>query len=231
MPNPDLDAPESYRKTLLRIGGKNPHGKPMWRVCIAEHCTRKTSGLLHHLPTGELSVFEIDGKGKVHGKTSLGDRVESGVFELPRYPVEGWIIERWFPAAIWGTPETWNAEKGESGERIMAEEFPREGDYWMTNGPFEQIPDIGDLENAVQQWEHEFRNRPTNVEGLFERSIKAARERREKRRQRLIKELEYLRQHELVPVLKSSSLEAQSVRNDLQKMVGDRSHLGAVLNP
>lgn len=231
MPNPNNDAPESYRKLLLRIGGKNPHGKPMYRVCIAENCLRKSAGILHHLPTGDVSVFEIDGKGRAHSKATIGDSVKSGTFELPRYPVEGWIFERWFPPNAWGNPESWGAEKGEAGSQIMAEEFPREGDYFLINGPFEQLPDIGDVENAIQQWECEFRNRPTNVELLFKQAIKAAQDRREARKQRLIKELEYMRQNEIVPVLKSSSLEAQSVRNDMQKMVGDRSHLGAVLNP
>jgi len=51
---------------------------------------------------------------------------------------------------------------------------------------------------------------------------------RETRRQKLEDELAYMRKNELVPVLKSGSLEAQRFRNKLNESIGDRSHLGAV---
>lgn len=229
--NPESDAPEFMRKALLRIGGTNPHGKPLWRVVLAQSCTRKSAGVLHHLPTGDVSVFDVDGKGQVHSKSSLGDRVESGIFELPRYPVEGWIVERWFPPSTWGTPETWAQQKSQDGGQILASEFPSHGDYFLINGPFEEIPELGDLENAIQMWEHGHRNRPTNIVAHYKALLDAEEELREKRRLKLEKDLEYMRQNELVPVLKSGSLTAQSVRNDLQKMIGDSSHLGVVLNP
>jgi hypothetical protein len=217
---------------LLRIGGKVPgQNIPKWRVCIAEHCIRKSAGVLHHLPTGEVSVFDVDGEGKVHGKTSIGDRVESGTFELTRYPVKGWIIERWFPPAAWGTPEEWASHRAEDGGRIMASEFPHKGDYFITNGPFEEIPDLGDLENAIRMWEHGYDNRPTNILAHYKSLLQAEEDLREQRMEKLVKDLEYMRQNELVPVLKSGSLEAQSVRNDLQRMIGDTSHLGVVINP
>lgn len=231
MLNPEQDTPKAYRDAMLRIGGKNPYGKPMWRVVLAQNCTRKSSGILHHLPTGEISIFEVDGKGQVHSKPSVGDRVDSGTFELPRYPVEGWIVERWFPASMWGTPEEWAAHRSTDGGQMLSSEFPREGDYFLTNGPFEKIPDLGDLENAIAMWEQGHRNRPTNVQGYYKQLLDQEEEVRETRRRQLEEKLAYLRKSELVPVLKSGSLEAQSFRNDLQKLIGDSSHLGAVLNP
>lgn len=228
---PENDAPESYRKALARIGRNNPYGKPMWRVCLAENCIRKSNGILHHLPTGDVSMFEVDARGRTHARKSLGDRVESGSFELPRYPCEGWIVERWFPPETWGTPETWNAQTAQDGGRIMASEFPSEGDYFLTCGPFEQLPELGDLENAIQMWEHGHRNRPTNILQHYRDLLNQEEELREKRRLALEEKLAYMRKNELVPVLKSGSLEAQSVRNDLQKLIGDTSHLGVVLNP
>jgi hypothetical protein len=230
---PEHDAPEAVRKALIRIGGLNPHGKPMWRVCLAQNCVRKSEGIVHHLPTGEVSVFDVDPRGEVHGKSNLASKVESGMFELPRYGCgDGWIIERWFPAEIWGTPETWNSHRAADGGRILADEYPRFGDYYMTNlQPFESLPELGDLENAIQMWEHEHRNRPTNILTHYKQQMAAEEELREKRRQKLEDDLSYMRKNELVPVLKSGSLAAQSVRNSLQKMIGDSSHLGVVLNP
>lgn len=216
---------------MLRIGGKNPHGKPMWRVCLAQNCMRKSAGILHHLPTGEVSMFETDGMGRTHAKSTIGDRVESGTFELPRYPVEGWIVERWFPPETWGSPQEWGQQKAKDGGQILAGDFPHQGDYFLTNGPFDQIPELGDLENAIQMWEHGYRNKPTNIVAHYKALLDKEEEIREARRLKLEKDLEYMRKNELVPVLKSGSLAAQSVRNDLQKMTGDASHLGVVLNP
>jgi len=229
--NPENDAPESYRKAMLRIGGANPHGKPKWRVVLAQNCTRKSSGVLHHLPTGEISVFDTDGRGRIHERRSIGDRVESGTFELPRYPVDGWIVERWFPPETWGTPETWAAQRSADGGRILASEFPSQGDYFMTCGPFDELPELGALENAIQMWEHSYRNRPTNTLQVYKDLLDKEEQVREARRLKLENDLNYMRKNELVPVLKSGSLEAQRVRDDLQRMIGDPSHLGAVLNP
>lgn len=228
---PEHDAPESYRKSLLRIGGKNPHGKPMWRVCLAENCIRKSSGRVHHMPTGDVSVFEVDGKGKVYGRENLASKVESGTFELQRYPCDGWIVERWFPPQTWGSPEDWASHRGQDGGRILASEFPRFGDYFITCGPFTELPGLGDLENAIAMWEDGHRKRPTDILAHYRALLDAEEELREKRMEKLVKDLEYMRQNELVPILKSGSLTAQSVRNDLQKLVGDGSHLGVVLNP
>jgi hypothetical protein len=227
MLDPNIDTPKDYQEFVTRVGGKNPYGKPMWRVVLAQRCLRRSSGLLHSLPSGDVSVFDVDAKGKVHYQQPE-DTVKSGEFYLPRYNAEGWIAERWFPASAWGTPEEWGQHKGEAGERLFHEPYPVQGDYFMLIGPFEKLPEHSDIENALRMFEHEHDKRPTDFKKHFAQVLRDEETAREKRREKLEQDLMYMRKNELVPVLKSGSLEAQRYRNELNASIGDRSHLGAV---
>lgn len=228
MPNPDLDAPKAYREMLLRAGRTNPiNAKPMWRVCLAQHCTRRSSGIVHELPTGDVSIFDVDAKGKVH-TAEPAHHVSGGIFELPRYPVEGWISERWFPPETWGTPESWARGKAEDGSRILQSAFPHEGDYFMVGGPWEEIPEIGDLELSIRMWENGYVNRPTNMLAHYRQMLKDEEDQREKRGLEFEATLNAKRKSELVPILKSTSLAGQRLRNRLSESIGIKTHLGVV---
>lgn len=226
MLDPNSETPRSYREFVTKIGGKNPYGDPLWRVVLAERCLRKSSGLLHHLPTGEVSIFAVDAKGVHYEKPQ--DSVDAGVFELPRYPVEGWISERWFPASTWGTREEWESARNEIGGKLHAEPFPERGDYFMVGTFGERLPELSDIECAIQMWEDGHRKRPTNIVAYYKQLLSNEEYAREQRREQLERDLAYMRKHELVPVLKSGSLEAQRFRNQLNASIGDPSHLGAV---
>lgn len=222
--DPDSETPKHYREFVTKIGGQNPYGDPLWRVILADRRTMRSGGLLHDLPTGDISIFAVDAKGKVHYNPP-GDSVTSGVFELPRYPVDGWISERWFPAEIWGTREEWNRVHGES---VILEPFPERGDYFLVGGPWPTLPELSDIECAIRMWEDGNRRKPTNMLAYYKQILLDEETARERRREKLERELAYMRTNELVPVLKSGSLEAQRFRNELNASIGDRSHLGAV---
>jgi hypothetical protein len=136
-------------------------------------------------------------------------------------------MEKWFPASTWGTPEQWASHKSEDGTPMMGA-YPIEGDYWMMAGPFDHIPELSDIEQAMSMHEEAMRNRPANYAAHFKQVIKDEEYAREQRRLKLERELELMRKSELVPVLKGGSLEAQRFRNQLSESIGDRSHLGAV---
>lgn len=227
--NVELDAPSAIQKALAQHGGKVPgQQRPMWRLVLAQNCLIKASGILHELPTGEVSCFAISpDERRVYQKPA--DRIQSGTFELPKYPCEGWVLEKWFPPSTWGTREEWVSHKSEDGSTIMGE-YPSRGDYWMLAGPFERIPDLADLRQAIDMHRQTMATKPVDYANMLKQTILDQETAREQRRNKLEADLAYMRKNELVPVLKSGSLAAQRFRNKLNESIGDRTHLGAVHN-
>jgi hypothetical protein len=226
--HPENDAPKAVQMALAKWGGNNPYGEPNWRIVLAQNCVAKRGGILHDLGDGNQSVFAVGPKGKIV-ESKIFDSVKSGVVELPKYACEpGWIVEKWFPASTWGTPEQWAAHKSEDGTRLLCEEYPSRGAYWMLIGPFEKIPELSDLENAISMHQESMRVQPTNYDAYFRQVMRDEEYARKMAKAKLVAELNYRRTNELVPVLKGTSLEAQKFRNQLSESTGDRSHLGAV---
>lgn len=227
--NPELDAPSAIQKALAQHGGQVPgQNRAMWRLVLAQNCIVKASGILHQLPTGEISCFAIAPDGKrVYEKPA--DKISAGTFELPKYPCDGWILEKWFPPEVWGSRDEWKSHRSEDGSTIMGE-YPSRGDYWMLAGPFERIPDLADLRQAIDMHRQTMATKPVDYANMLKQTILDQETAREQRRNKLEADLAYMRKNELVPVLKSGSLAAQRFRNKLNKSIGDRTHLGAVHN-
>ncbi len=225
--NPETDAPKAVQEAIAKHGGKVPgQNRPMWRLVLAQNCRIVANGIMHELSDGEVACYAIGPDGKKYYKQPQ-DRVTVGRVELPKYPCEGWVLEKWFAPAVWGTPEEWKSHKSEDGSTIMGD-YPNQGDYWMLAGPFERMPELADLRQAIDMHIHAMNHQPTNYANVLQQTILDQETAREKRREKLEADLAYMRQNELVPVLKSGSLAAQRFRNQLNESTGDRSHLGAV---
>ena len=228
--NPTTDAPKVVQQAIARIGGTVPGQTiPLFRIVLAQNCFIKSGGIFHDVGTEEQSVFAIGANGKVV-ENRIQDRITTAALvEVAKYPVEGWIIERWFPAETWGSPQDWGSHKSEDGTRMLQGEFPSRGDYWIVGGPFDKIPELGDLECAISMHKQAMETRPANYKAHFQQTIRNEETARERRREKLEADLAYMRKTELVPVLKSGSLEAQRFRNQLQTACGlSNEHLGAV---
>ena len=225
--NPETDAPQALQKAIAIHGGKVPgQDRPMWRLVLAQNCLITTNGVLHDLGTGEASIVAIGPDGKKYYQKPA-DNITVGRVQLPKYPCEGWVLEKWFPASTWGTPEEWRSHRSEDGSTIMGD-FPNRGDYWMLAGPFERIPELTDLCNAIDMHRHAMDHQPASYANVLKQTIFDEETAREARRQKLEDDLAYMRKDELVPVLKSTSLAAQRFRNQLQTACGLTDHLGAV---
>ena len=225
--NPENDAPKYLQKSLANHGGMVPgQNRPMWRLVLAQNCLIVTNGIMHDLGAGEVSCVAVGADGKKY-YSKPSDSIKAGRFEVPKYPCEGWILEKWFPASTWGSPEEWRSQKSEDGSTIMGA-YPNQGDYWMLAGPFEKVPDLSDLIQAIDMHRHAMATQPSNYANVLKQTILDEETKREQRREKLEKDLAYMRKDELVPVLKSTSLGAQRFRNQLQTACGLSDHLGAV---
>lgn len=225
MQNPNKDAPKAIRDWLIKYAGNNPFGKPNWRVCLAQHVTRMSGGIFTEMPDGENVMFDVDSRGRVIYTPISPTRVTSGVFEIPRYPHEGWIMERWMPAHVWGPRQVWESHKSEDGSSLLGP-YPNEGEYYLICGPFPKMPPLGDMSEAIAQYECTYRNRPVDLEMAINQQVKAQEDLRLARKEKLVADLEQYRKSEILPMLKRVSLSAQAVRNRLQESCGLTSHFG-----
>jgi hypothetical protein len=226
MSDPNRDAPLVMRKRIKIFAGLNPFGKPNWRVCLAQNVRAIRGGIFHTMPNGDAALIGVGPKGERYHEKVRPDRVTSGQMEVPRYPHKGWIAERWFPAHMWGTEAEWYAQKSADGQSIMGP-FPKQGQYFMICGPWEKLTDWSDLENAIAHYECTQRLKPVDLAMAMKMAIKHEEDEHAARLRRFEAELESYRQQVILPVLRSTSLSAQRIRNELQKAVGEKSHLPA----
>jgi hypothetical protein len=183
-------------------------------------------GGIFHNREGVKSMLVTAPDGKTYYR-KISDRITSGYMEVPKYPHRGWIMERWMPPHLYGSKEEWSAHKSEDGTPMMGP-FPEQGGYFMINGPFVKMPDWSDMENAMKHYECEQRLKPSNFAAALKQAIKDEKDELEARQRKMEEEIEKMRQSELVPMLKSTSLSAQRFRQHLNAMVGDRGQLGII---
>lgn len=223
----DRSTPDAIRKELGRFGGLNPYNRANWRIVLAQDRLCRRGGVFKTMPTGNVAVMEVDPRTfEVHRREVKPERVVTGFHDVPKYPVKGWILERWFPARSYGLQSDWEAEKSSDGITPMMGPYPHEGDYFMLAGPFERIPEIGDLKMAISMHLREEEERPTSYAQLMQMEINADIERDERAQKKATEDLAHFFESEVEPILRGTSLGAQRIRNEMQDAIGDRSHLG-----
>jgi len=84
------------------------------------------------------------------------DAIRIGMFWVPLYQCEGWILERWFPASSYGSRDQWESALSQDGETPMMGPFPERGGYFMLSGggPWPEIPILDDVRASIAQWEN-----------------------------------------------------------------------------
>jgi hypothetical protein len=151
-------------------------------------------------------------------------RVEFGVSEVPLYPYEGWVIEKWKPAHTFGAPNEWEAYR--FGGECAIGPYPHHGDYELVAGPTPYMPTAKELEDAVRQQLKETEAKPFNPAQRVFRMVERQeqmREKRQKNRKGLI--LDYL-QDSPASLYKTVSLGAGRVREQMAKRAGLKGHYG-----
>src|SRR5438445_2485051 len=88
-------------------------------------------------------------------------RVERGMADVPLYPYEGFILEKWKPRERFGSPEEWNAVSFDG--MPAAGPYPEYGDYEMMAGPTPYMPSVGQLEDAIRQNFHDVQTKPRSA--------------------------------------------------------------------
>lgn len=161
----DWRCPKDMKEAILRSGGKNPFGEPMFRMILAETRITKACGAWQ---IWDDSV-DVDDRGGINVKKAMlmmrsGAREEEieealtpktplrtdiGLADVRLYPNEGICLEKWKPAFSFGTPEQWESNRFMGMPALGP--YPQHGDYELIAGPVPHMPSITDITNAISQ--------------------------------------------------------------------------------
>jgi hypothetical protein len=220
-------APQETQDYLLRIGGSTPFDEPIWRLVLARNVVWKVAG--GKVWNEGLSVSERGGfdlyEGRPYGNQPLRD--ESGrLVEQQRYPhLDGWILQRWFPASAYSQSQWYASENCLPDGTPKLGPFPQYGDYEMVGGPMDRTPGKQELHDFISAYYQGLEGRAGSVETRVREAVNAAqytRQREEQKTRTFVDE--YMRDR--CSYIWSSSLEAGRVREEAAKRLGIREHVG-----
>ena len=220
---PEKDTPEWIQKELREYGGESPDGQPIWRLVLARNCRMRCFGTMQ---TVEQDIEALPDDAKPTDVNPA--RIEEGEFWIPRYDIDGWILQRWYPASTWGTREKWEGEKSRDGRTRMMAAYPQRGDYMMMPcGPWKTIVEAGDLKGAIRCYNVQQRRNPANWENHMKAQLAFDGQRRQAKADAYAEEIAAQHRLALAGTLRSVSTSAQKFRNAVSKHTAGGVNLGA----
>jgi len=227
--------PKETSKFLLRFGGENPFGKPNWRVIVSADRLVREAGVYRDWADG-LSTTERGGLNFTPSKDVPGMnfqrydnkpiRVVTEIREVQKYPdIEGWLLEKWWPASQYGTRDEWYSYKAADGITPMLGAYPEDGDYEFLFGPWPKIPPVSELQTFISAYSAQIANKRGTPESRAREYMLRFEYLRLQAEEKRKTEYNAWFRDELSP-MKSGSLEASRWRQELAKRVGRRSHVG-----
>ena len=220
-------ASQDTSEFLVTVGGLNPYGEPMWRVVLARNVIWKVEG--GKVWDASLSIAERGGidveSGRVYGNRPVRDEGERLV-EQQRYPhLEGWILQKWFPASSYDRAQWFAPEHCLADGTPKLGPYPLFGDYEMMAGPMERVPSGAQLREFISAYYRGLESRGTSVTTRLHEMLNAM-EYDERRRVKHAREFmdEYMR--DKCSYLHSTSLLAGQIRTQKAEALGIREHVG-----
>ena len=234
--------PKDLQAAILRAGGKNPFGEPMFRLLLAETRIVKAAGAWKIWSEG-LTVDERGGLGikqvqqmLKEGRTTEEineyvqeqmnrhpDRVVTGMIDRPLYQFKGFIIEKWKPAITFGSPDEWYSYKF-NGEPALGP-YPTYGDYELCAGPTPYMPSAAQCVDAIQQTFKEIDERPSTASGRLAQMLQAEDAYEKALEKENFDKVENILKEDKM-LYKTSSLAAGRARNELAEKAGITEHYG-----
>jgi hypothetical protein len=240
---PEKDTPQHVLDELREYGGLSPDGQAIWRVILAQNSRVHCFGRRNHFSAGKLdkavtpsaefhTVDDIDRPYRASVRDMrptdvIPDRIEEGEFWIPRYRAKGWILERWFPASVWGSKAKWESEKATDGRMRLLAAYPQRGDYLMMAGPWPQILFAGDLKAAIRSYNFQQKNNPVNWENHIQLMAHFEETERQALADAYAEEMAAQHREGLAGILRSTSGPAQEFRNVVSRHTAGSVNLGA----
>jgi hypothetical protein len=221
---PEKDTPQHIQDELREYGGLSPDGQPIWRLVLAQNCRIHCFGRQNHIAVGRIEAITDD----TRPTDIVPDRIEEGEFWIPRFKVKGWILQRWFPAFVWGSRQAWESERAQDGRTRLLAAYPQAGDYMvMPCGPWKTIAEAGDLRGAIRCYNAQQRANPANWENYMLAMTALEAEERKLAADEFAEELEAQHRLGFSGVLRTVSNAAQEVRNVISRATAGGMQLGS----
>lgn len=105
--------PHDIEKFLVKVGGKNPFGEPVFRLSVAEGLMKQAGAEFYKWPEGLILHQHggnfVDDDGRIMQEPAARPlSIDAEVRWIRKYPsLKGWVLEEWHPAAKFGTQEEW----------------------------------------------------------------------------------------------------------------------------
>jgi hypothetical protein len=241
------DENRTISEFLVKIGGKSYNGYPNYRLVISEQVFERKGAAWHdwddNIAVGERSevvrkvvqvvetytrggqTFELVVPHSVMLPGNKPTRVVTEVRRVPKYShldLQGWILERWFPPSMFGSPESWYARKVSGSSVPMLGPYPSEGLYEMIAGVFPEVPS----QSFLQEFIRFQRQRAQEAEERDARAVIAEKMARHEKAEANKAENLRMRIREMISPLVGTSLAAGRWRNTMAEKAGIRSHMG-----
>jgi len=228
--------PKTVQQFLTRYGGRNPYGKPQWRLLIGADRLVKEAGVYRDwapgLTTAEKGGLRFEPREDLPG-CNFGRydnkpiRVVTEMREIPKYPhADGWILEKWFPASAYGSQEEWYSYKAVDGMTPMLGAYPESGDYEMIFGPWARIPSTDMLQKLVSSYSSGINNRRGTPASRAQEALLRYEYEEELAERKRKDEYAVMMADHLSP-MKSGSLAASRWRQELAVRIGrGNEHIG-----
>ena len=231
MTSPLKDTPADITETLTRWGGKNEYGNPNWRIILAQNHLVQRAGMWTEFAddTEQTQFRTVGNQVRYQHREIAPDRIIIGTRWVPLYQVEGWILERWFPASSYGSKEQWESALSQDGVTPMMGPFPERGGYFMPSGggPWVEIPPLEGVRESIAQWEnsahlHGFMDEEFVARAMNQAQVEAA-ELEERKYNEFLNEVTYQRLSHLEFVKGNPAL--SGYRNKLVNAKGVTTHI------
>lgn len=228
--------PSAIQKFLTRYGGKNPYGKPHWRLLIGADRLVKEAGVYRDWAPG-LTTAEKGGLCfdplpdqpgvNFHRHENKPMRVVTEMREIRKYPqADGWILEKWFPASAYGTPDEWHSFKAIDGITPMLGPYPECGDYEMIFGSWPKVPSTDILQKMISSYSSGISNRRGTPASRAQEALLRYQYEEELAERKRKDEYAMMMADHLSP-MKSGSLAASRWRQELAARIGKpNEHVG-----
>lgn len=174
------EPPQHIKDLILRIGGRNPWGAPMYRLVHASRRFAPSGGQWTDWAEGVAIKDRQDGR-------AVPWRSVIEIRNVPRYPAYAhlWVLEKWTEPSAYGTPEDWYKPEIIGGTMRLGEdmnyfpalgEYPYQGDYEHIGYAFPaEAVTAPVLENAVGRFERGLEQMPSTPKARVWRAMQQAR--------------------------------------------------------
>jgi hypothetical protein len=229
-------APKELTEYLASVGGKNIYGEPNYRLVWAGNVMRKEGGLWSDWPENA-SLAERGGllfgpDGELAPSTLKPIRTVDEVRLVHKYidnstgeALEGWIVERWYPAHLYGNPDQWYSHRAPGSIHPILGPYPDRGMYENCSQEQLELPTKSELLELVQHVESLRENVEGSVAARVAKRI-ALYENMHDKRQAKRKQEALLKIRDRMSAVWGSSLGAGRLRNEIAERAGLTSHVG-----